>query len=118
MRVAGESARIRVILVEDHPLIARGFAELMRGNVISVVGTYTSMAHVPLERSGVDVVVLDLRLNDGSSPALNVAAALRRGSKVLIYSEAERGHRAWCASRSPRRPSSPLSVTSTRGAWP
>lgn len=89
MRAAGEDARIRVILVEDHPLIARGFAELMRGDAISVVGTYASVSQAPLDSEAIDVVVLDLRLNDGSSPALNVAAAVRRGLKVLIYSEAD-----------------------------
>jgi len=82
--------RHRIALVEDHPLVARGFQALIDGapdlELVASVATVTELADVsPAPR----LVVLDLRLADGSDPASNVAAIHRLGSYVLIHTGAE-----------------------------
>jgi DNA-binding NarL/FixJ family response regulator len=49
----------------------------------------TSVEDLAAITEPIDLVVLDLRLNDGTSPADNVAAVHHRGSQVLIYTGAE-----------------------------
>ncbi len=79
-----------VALVEDHALISRGFAEVMAGaddiDVVASVETVTKLMELDKE---LDLVVLDLRLNDGSSPTENVATIHNMGAEVLIYTGAE-----------------------------
>ena len=79
-----------IALVEDHALIAIGFKDLIESTkdlqlvamVESVAGLYDVDAHI-------DLVVLDLRLSDGSNPEDNVNAIHEMGSHVLIYTGAE-----------------------------
>ncbi|WP_084079377.1 LuxR C-terminal-related transcriptional regulator [Demequina sp. NBRC 110057] len=79
----------RIALVEDHALISLGFRDLIAG--IEDVSLVTSVTTVRDIAPGVelDMVVLDLRLADGSVPADNVAALRARGWHVLIYTGAE-----------------------------
>lgn len=79
----------RIALVEDHALIALGFKDLITGvddlelgGMVESVTDLDALGHL-------DLVVLDLRLGDGSSPQHNVAAIHRRGAHVLIYTGAE-----------------------------
>jgi DNA-binding NarL/FixJ family response regulator len=79
-----------IALVEDHALIALGFRDLVASaadlHLLAMVATVGDLDAIT---EHIDLVVLDLRLNDGSSPADNVAAVHRRGSQVLIYTGAE-----------------------------
>lgn len=77
-----------IALVEDHALISMGFRDLVSGaEDIDLVACVTTVAELPARP--LDLVVLDLRLADGSSPDDNVAAVLARGIPVLIYTGAE-----------------------------
>ncbi len=79
-----------IALVEDHALISIGFRDLVESaSDLHLVGMVTSTEDLEAIPEKIDLVVLDLRLNDGSSPADNVAAIHRRGSHVLIYTGAE-----------------------------
>jgi DNA-binding NarL/FixJ family response regulator len=79
-----------IALVEDHALIALGFRDLVASAPdLQLVAMVASVAELDAIADHIDLVVLDLRLNDGSSPADNVAAVHRRGSHVLIYTGAE-----------------------------
>jgi DNA-binding NarL/FixJ family response regulator len=79
-----------IALVEDHALIALGFRDLLASaSDLRLVGTVATVADLDAITQPIDLVVLDLRLNDGSSPADNVAGVHRRGSEVLIYTGAE-----------------------------
>ncbi|WP_144018847.1 response regulator transcription factor [Demequina sp. NBRC 110056] len=80
----------RIALVEDHALVARGFETLVASapdiDLVATVGTVhelTTLDPAP------QLVVLDLRLADGSDPAANVAAIHRLGAYVLIHTGAE-----------------------------
>lgn len=81
---------MRLALVEDHALIARGFADLVAtAPDLELVGTVESVADLSKIDPPPILVVLDLRLADGSTPAANVAAIHAMGSYVLIHTGAE-----------------------------
>lgn len=80
----------RIALVEDHALIARGFAALIAtAQDLELVATVETVAELTAIKPAPLLVVLDLRLADGSTPAANVAAIHAMGSYVLIHTGAE-----------------------------
>lgn len=83
-------APLRIALVEDHKLVALGFADLISANArLRLVTSVGTVADIPDEAWPLDLVVLDLRLDDGSSPADNVRAAHAKGAKVLVLTGGE-----------------------------
>jgi DNA-binding NarL/FixJ family response regulator len=79
-----------VALVEDHALVAIGFRDLVQeAEDLHLAGMVESVSALPSLRQDLDLVVLDLRLSDGSSPEENVANIHRMGSHVLVYTGAE-----------------------------
>jgi DNA-binding NarL/FixJ family response regulator len=83
-------ARRTIALVEDHALIAIGFRDLVAGaEDLNLVGMVESVADLPSLQADLDLVVLDLRLSDGSAPEDNVANIHRMGAHVLVYTGAE-----------------------------
>lgn len=80
----------RLALVEDHALIARGFADLIAtAPDLELVAAVESVSELSAISPPPLLVVLDLRLADGSTPAANVAAIHELGSYVLIHTGAE-----------------------------
>ncbi len=68
--------------------MALGFRDLVaRIEHIDLVASAPAVDELPT--TALDLVVLDLRLADGSTPAANVAALHDRGAYVLIYTGAE-----------------------------
>lgn len=79
-----------VALVEDHALVAIGFRDLLAdADDLYLAGMVESVAELPSLRVDLDLVVLDLRLSDGSSPEENVAHIHRMGAHALVYTGAE-----------------------------
>lgn len=73
------SKPIRVLIVEDHQVVAEGLAALLNDQVdMTVVGKASSVAESgPSAKAGEpDVVVLDFRLTDGTG--LDASAAIHR----------------------------------------
>lgn len=84
------SDRKRIALVEDHALITVGFKDLMASaDDLELVGMVSTVEGLSDLTGPLDLVVLDLRLNDGSSPEENVATIHGLGAEVLIYTGAE-----------------------------
>lgn len=80
----------RIALVEDHALIAIGFRDLVAQEAdLDLAGMVETVADLDGIEGDLDLVVLDLRLADGSSPADNVRAVHERGAHVLVYTGAE-----------------------------
>jgi DNA-binding NarL/FixJ family response regulator len=80
----------RIALVEDHALIAIGFRDLIAAEPdLELVGMTDSVEGLAGLPDGLDLVVLDLRLADGSLPHDNVKAIHARGAHVLVYTGAE-----------------------------
>lgn len=84
----GRSDPIRVLVVEDHPFTREGVcAHLRSQDRLEVLGGFPSIGSVPLpfREGGVDVVVLDLSLGEGSSGIDNLAAVLAWGAAVVVH---------------------------------
>ncbi len=91
----------RIALVEDHALIAIGFRDLIAGESdLVLAGMAESVAGLEAISDPLDLVVLDLRLADGSMPQDNVNAIHARGSHVLVYTGAEDRRMIQSAARS------------------
>jgi len=80
----------RIALVEDHALIAIGFRDLVASTEdLVLAGMVESVEELDAIDGHLDLVVLDLRLADGSLPQDNVTAIHQRGAHVLVYTGAE-----------------------------
>ncbi|WP_167584778.1 response regulator [Kineococcus rubinsiae] len=83
--------RLRVAAVDDHPALLSGLrAELAALDPsIEFVATASTVGGLLAVAGGtvLDVVLLDLRLGDASTPTANVGALVRAGWRVLVYTE-------------------------------
>ncbi|MBX0301743.1 response regulator transcription factor [Cryobacterium sp. 1639] len=92
--------RFRVALIDDHEIVARGFAGLFATipeiEVVATVATVAELqaqllAEVPTDpptdhpAGRVDLVILDLRLSDGSTVTDNVENLRATGAEVLAF---------------------------------
>lgn len=100
---ASSAAPFRVALIDDHEIVARGFADLF-GSLpgIEVVATVSSVAELlqSPEGAGVDLVILDLRLSDGSTVSANVTKLRESGAGVLAFTGGHDAHQMRAAARS------------------
>lgn len=82
--------RTRVGVVDDHELIAAGAAATFAVlEDVHLVASATTVAGFLALEVDVDLVLLDLRLGDGSRPAENVRRLREAGAEVLAYTSAE-----------------------------
>jgi RNA polymerase sigma factor (sigma-70 family) len=85
---SGSREPVRVLIVEDHRVVAEGLAALINSQVdMTVVGNVGTVADcvAAATEMGPDVVLLDFRLPDGSGP--DAAAAIRtvRPASKMIF---------------------------------
>ncbi len=88
-RSSAEGQRLRIGAVDDHPAILDGLygglSKLGPGlDLVAVAGNVKDLLALDAD---LDVVLLDLRLRDGSRPRENVRELLAVGVQVLIYTE-------------------------------
>jgi DNA-binding NarL/FixJ family response regulator len=79
---------VRLLIVEDQPVVRSGLASLLQGTEIAVVDTATTAADAIHKANTVraDVVLLDVRLGEGDGlAALARIKAERPGQAVLVY---------------------------------
>ncbi|MGV9415840.1 LuxR C-terminal-related transcriptional regulator [Nocardia sp. NPDC003693] len=87
---AKDSGVRRIGLVEDHESVAIGLAAMLAPQPdLELVITAGTVAELLAARPRLDLVVLDLRLADGSSPEANVRALREWGTEVLIFTGAD-----------------------------
>ncbi|MGW0249394.1 response regulator [Nocardia goodfellowii] len=88
----GDSGTRRIGLVEDHESVAIGLAAMLAPqpdlNLVLTAGTVPELL-ATAGAADLDLVVLDLRLADGSSPEDNVRALRDRGIEVLVFTGAD-----------------------------
>ncbi|MFI5588392.1 response regulator [Amycolatopsis sp. NPDC051758] len=80
---------IRIAVIDNDKLVPAGLRALLADTTdIVVVHTATTVAGYLAAQTGTaaDVVLLDLRLEDGSDPAANVAVLHATGAAVLVIS--------------------------------
>ena len=85
--MTGDSPRppLRVALVDDHELVRIGIVELLADQpTIDVVASTSSVSDLFAHPVELDLVVLDLRLSDGSTPGANVATIREHGLEALV----------------------------------
>lgn len=82
--------QITVGLVEDHSLMRMGVESLLRdAQRIDYIGGFATLDELVAASEMPQVLLLDLRLADGSDPADNVRKGKAAGAKVLIFTSAE-----------------------------
>jgi DNA-binding NarL/FixJ family response regulator len=80
----------RIGIVDDHEVAALGVLSILDGaDDLRVVGRAPTVAGLLVDGQDFDVVVLDLRLADGSSPEENAGALAAAGARVLAYTAGE-----------------------------
>lgn len=85
--VGGSSGAIRVAVIDNDKLVPAGLRALLAQTTdVDVIGTATSVAAYRSAAIRADVVLLDLQLEDGTTPAANVAALRATGIPVLVLS--------------------------------
>jgi len=85
---------IRVAVIDNDKLVPAGLRALLaETGDIGLVHTATAVSEHLAAAPRADVVLLDLRLEDGTEPAANVAALRGSGTRVLVFSvHGERRH--------------------------
>lgn len=78
---------IRVAVIDNDKLVPAGLRAVLAGTGdIRLVHTATTIGEHLAAAPRADVVLLDLRLEDGTEPAANVAALRGSGVRVLVFS--------------------------------
>lgn len=89
----GNNAPRRIGVVEDHESVAIGLAAMLAPepdlDLVLTAGTVAELLVAARDLPQLDLVVLDLRLADGSTPEDNVRALRDRGIEVLIFTGAD-----------------------------
>jgi DNA-binding NarL/FixJ family response regulator len=84
------SRPVRVALVDDHAIVEVALrAALADIRSVTFVGVAPTVHDLLADHPDAELVVLDLRLADGSSPISNVAALRERQMSVIAYTSGE-----------------------------
>ena len=95
---------IRIAHVEDHEVVSIGFSEVIASiDDITLVTVVRSLSQLDLSTVELDLIVLDLRLDDGSTPADNIATIRAAGIEVLILTAGENARHVREAARAGAR---------------
>lgn len=102
-------------LIDDHEIVATAFSSVVEGIAgLRYIGVSPTVDDMLKRDEHVDLVVLDLRLADGSSPVNNVARIVQAGANVLAYTSGENPYLVRLAARTPVlgviRKSEPITV--------
>lgn len=94
---------LRVALVDDHEVIAAAVREALwlAPELVLVTAAPTVDALLARGVDPLDLVVLDLRLQEGSSPQRNVARLTAAGYPVVAFTSGEDAHLLRAAARTP-----------------
>lgn len=92
---------VRLAHVDDHETVQLGLASLLAGHDdLELVISATSIDPVLPLAPTLDLVILDIRLSDGSTVDHNLAALHRAGARVLAFTAADNPAELRAASRS------------------
>lgn len=95
-----DAPSIRLAHVDDHETVRLGFASLMSGEPdLDIVAAGSTVGDILPFLSGVDLVVLDIRLSDGSTIEHNLGLLLERDARVLAFTAADSASEVREASR-------------------
>ncbi|MGD9607476.1 MAG: response regulator transcription factor [Leucobacter sp.] len=90
----------RIAIVDDHDLVSVALTTLLSDEAgLRCVRRASGVADLVRGPCDIDLVVLDLQLSDGTSPAENIAAITAWGSRVLVLTSGENPYLVRDASR-------------------
>ncbi len=99
---AVQGDRKRVGLVDDHEVIGAAIrAALRRAPGLTLVATAPTVDSLLEQAASLDLVVLDLRLADGSSPRNNVERLVAAGCNVIAFTSGESPYLLRAVARTP-----------------
>ncbi|EGD55117.1 DNA-binding response regulator [Gordonia neofelifaecis] len=89
--LAGERPGVvRVGMVDDHQSPVWGIERILEGQTdLELVEAAPTVAELLAKTADLDVVILDLRLNDGTTPRENVNTLADRGIVTVVYTSGE-----------------------------
>lgn len=94
------SRRIRLAHVDDHETVQLGFQSLLAGaDDLELVVSATTIDPIMPLLDGIDLVILDVRLADGSTVTHNLTQLIDRGARVLAFTAADNPAELRAASR-------------------
>lgn len=98
------SRPIRIAHVEDHEVVSIGFSEVIAATEdIHLATVVRSLSELDFENHELDLVVLDLRLDDGSTPADNIGRLRAANIEVLVLTAGENARHVREAARAGAR---------------
>ena len=99
--LTGPDARpIRLAHVDDHETVRLGFASLIADEPdLEIVATGSTVADIVPRLDAIDLVVLDIRLSDGSTIEHNLGVLLALDARVLAFTAADSATEVRDASR-------------------
>ncbi|MGL4305697.1 MAG: response regulator transcription factor [Mycobacteriaceae bacterium] len=90
----------KIGLVEDHESVALGLTSMLaEEDDLEIVLVTATVPELLANKLNLDLVILDLRLGDGSSPRSNVDALRAMGNEVLVFTGAENPFQVRSAAR-------------------
>ncbi|WP_157154979.1 MULTISPECIES: response regulator transcription factor [unclassified Diaminobutyricimonas] len=94
------TASFTIALVDDHEIVSIAFREAFRQvESVTVLGTASTVDSLLEQHPHPDLVVLDLRLADGTQPDRNVEVLREAGAEVLAYTAGDDPHLIRLAAR-------------------
>jgi DNA-binding NarL/FixJ family response regulator len=95
-----DARAIRLAHVDDHETVRLGFASLVAGEPdLSIIVNGGTIDDILPRLDEIDLVVLDIRLADGSTIAHNLGVLHERGARVLAFTAADDADDLRAASR-------------------
>ena len=87
---AADARPLRLAHVDDHETVRLGFASLIADeHDLEIVAAAPTVAEILPHLAGIDLVVLDVRLSDGTTVAHNLGVLLERDARVLAFTAAD-----------------------------
>lgn len=77
----------KIIIIDDHPLIARGIVILMQGEAVDIVGCYTraEQAFEAIIQDAPDIIITDLNLPGYSgTEVISILTSLNIMSRIIV----------------------------------
>ena len=100
MAADADSRALRIAHVDDHETVQLGFAFLLADQPdITLVASVTSVDELVPKLGELDLVVLDIRLSDGSTVERNLALLQQHRAQVLAFTAADNPAELRAASR-------------------
>lgn len=91
---------LRIAHVDDHETVQLGFASMLAGQPdLELVASVTRVEHLVPFIADLDLVVLDIRLSDGSTIDHNLRVLHDHGARVLAFTAADNPAELRAASR-------------------